>query len=213
MADVSPQATGAAELEARLAAAGPLPPELGKGLKLFEDLAGVEASFNSMGRAMLWTFLIFPALELEMEVAAGLRNMVLGKDAQLKAMHRGLAQRSRALFPLPLPGFAKLSEEARTWGKEEFCSPHFAGASLEEVWTMLSVMALNSLAGYGRASYEGRPNVSQAEGLRTIREGVRRVLTTDHQLSLSSADAEKVSQAVPALPQKAMEGPLKLLPW
>ena len=225
--EVSPASAKTDELENRLAGAGPLPLHLGKGLNLFEQLAGRRVSFDSTGRAILWTLLIFPSMESEMEVAAGLRTMVLGKATQNTAMRRGLAQRSRALLPLPLPKIATLAGWARAVGIEEFCLPHFAGFTMEDIWVALSVLAINATAGYGRVGHDERPSTAQASALRAIREGVKRVLPEDLDLPRSSADAEKelasryltytgeevpkmqvlrLSQAQPALPPESHGG-------
>ena len=219
-ADVSPRIQ-TFESWARLASAAPLPSELGKSHKIFERIAGLGSSLDSVGRAILWLFMVFPRMEREMEVAMSLRVAILGKCWRATAMHRGLTPRSRSLLPLPLENFARLSLAANAVALDEFCGEHFAGLETEDVWVALSVLAVNSLAGYGRAGGDRKPTKVQATALETLRRTVRRVLPENLRLERSPAEAEKelssrfltytgeevpkmqvlkMAQAVPALP-------------
>ena len=126
-----------------------------------------------IGRGLLWFLICFPQLEMEVEVFSGRRQAVMGKCKGPYAMHRGGFRRARPHFPLPLVNGALLKLGATV---EEFVRPHFAGMDVVQIWTALSVMALNAVAGHGRAILEKNPNKSQRAALGAIAASVNRVL-------------------------------------
>ena len=221
------QNSGAAGLWRWLSACG-LPTEAGGGAeRIFRELAGRCGSLDCIGRGLLWFLICFPQLEMEVEVFSGLRQAVMGKCKGPYAMHRGGFRRARPHFPLPLVKGALLKEAALGATVEEFVRPHFAGLDVVQIWTALSVMALNAVAGHGRAILEKNPSKSQRAALGAIAASVNRMLVRATELSRSPSDAEKelserfvsytgeevpkmqvlrLRQALPALPPQSHGG-------
>ena len=210
-----------------LAPAVPLAPHLERGLQLLKDVASRGNSFNAAGRSLLWMFLNFPRLDAEREVLPALRQVVLGRAVQLKAMHRGWSTKTRPLFPLPLGEVAYLRLAVERAGLDEFCGRSSSGKELEDVWVALAILALNCAAGFGRAAPGRKPTKVQEKALRCLRQSIQRVLAADFELERTPAEAEKelesrylsytgeeipkmqvlgVEQAVSALPPKSHGG-------
>lgn len=177
----------------RLAEAGLLPPGLEKGTMFLRLVAGRCSSFDSIGRAILWMIFNLPKLETETEVSELLRVMVVGKLAPLTAVHRGFTTRCRPLLPLPLGELSKLQDWAKQATLDEFCTPHFAEVTAVEIWTGLTLLGLNSAAGYGRAAIKARPSLAQSRAVSAIAiaASIKRVLDDDLRLERSPAEAEK----------------------
>jgi len=110
---------------------------------------------------------------------------------------------------------------------DEFMQPHFAGVDEVRVWTALSVMALNAVAGHGRAILQKAPSKVQKRALAAMRAGVKRMLGRPVELMRSPGEAEKelserflsytgeevpkmqvlrLEQALPALPPETHGG-------
>eukprot|EP00435_Cladocopium_sp_Y103_P018713 s557_g4.t1 len=168
-----------------------MPDYFGEGLHILKRLAGLCTSFDSIGRGLAWVFLNFPGTDLAGNVDQAFRLTVMGKAEMNYAMHRGPAPRSRPLFPLAFDNAGLIKEAAVKVGLEEFCSPHFAGLSTVEIWTLVGVLGLNGLAGYGRAILERKPTDGQKRAADTMRKTTRRVLPAAETLLRSVADAEK----------------------
>ena len=71
------------------------------------------------------------------------------------------------LFCRCLEQFAKLAAAA---SQDAFCAPAYGGLTTLDVWTALSVLAVNSLAGHGRAGLAKKPSLVQATALSLIRD-------------------------------------------
>ena len=225
--EVSPRNSSNGAVSEGLAFVVPLAPNLERGLQLLKNFACRGNSFNAAGRCLLWTFLSFPRLDAEREVLPALRQVVLGRAVQPKAMHRGWPTKARPLFPLPLGNVAYLRLAVERAGLDEFCGRPFAGKELEDVWVALAILALNCAAGFGRAAPDQKPTRVQEGALLCLRQSIQRVLAPDYELERTPAEAEKelasrylsytgeevpkmqilgVEQAVPALPPKTHGG-------
>ena len=225
--EVSPRNSSNGAVSEGLAFVVPLAPNLERGLQLLKNLACRGNSFNAAGRCLLWTFLSFPRLDAEREVLPALRQVVLGRAVQPKAMHRGWPTKARPLFPLPLGNVAYLRLAVERAGLDEFCGRPCAGKELEDVWVALAILTLNCAAGFGRAAPDQKPTRVQEGALLCLRQSIQRVLAPDYELERTPAEAEKelasrylsytgeevpkmqilgVEQAVPALPPKTHGG-------
>ena len=176
-------------LQVGLAQAVPLPIGLERGI--FRLLAARCNSFRCLGRAMLWMFLRFPGLERERSVPATVRHMFLGKSKMDPAMHRSALTRCRSLFPLPVGDVSKMKAAAEALALDDFCTSHFAILDDVEVWTMLTVLGLNGLAGFGRATGQGRPSEPQRRALECLRQSTSRVPSPTLRLDRTAEEAEK----------------------
>ena len=150
------------------AQAVPWPSELEKGVKVFRELALHCTSFEVAERALAWLFFNFPQFDVARETEANYRLVVMGRSVMNYAMHPGPVQRSRPLFPLPLGDNSKVQDAAILASLEQFCMPHFAGLELGDLWTALSSLGLNGLAGCGRAGATRKTLRVQADAIAPI---------------------------------------------
>lgn len=160
-------------------------------MRFFKRLAGKCASFESAGRALAWSLFNFPRLDQERTVLAGFRYVFMGKSHLDFAMHRGQPLRRRPLFPLPLGNAVRVKEVAKSASFEEFCQPHFAGLTADDVWLALAVLGLNGVAGHGRVDLLRNPTQLQKGALDSLKKTTSRVLPLDVQLQRSVDGAEK----------------------
>ena len=189
--EVSPASAKTDELENRLAGAGPLPLHLGKGLNLFEQLAGRRVSFDSTGRAILWTLLIFPLNGVGDGGCCGLANYGAGQGNS-EYSH---APRAGPKEPCPLTAALTKDRHARRMGPSGWDRKSFVCRILRvspwktSGWPCPFWQSMRPLATAASVMMSGHRRLRSA--LRAIREGVKRVLPEDLDLPRSSADAEK----------------------
>ena len=95
------------------------------------------------------------------------------------------------LVPLPVGDVSKMKAAAEALALDDFCASHFAILDDVEVWTMLTVLGLNGLAGFGRATGQGRPSEPQRRALECLRQSTSRVLSPTLRLDRTAEEAEK----------------------
>ena len=170
---------------------GPSPTVEMKPHEFLAAVAGYSQDFGLTGRALLWVFLRFPQLDRQMELSPVVRACFIGKSERIYAMHRGWTNRNRPLLPLPLDNVSLLEEKVMMTPLADFCRPHFAGLTDADIWTALSILAVNVCAGYGRASLRRRPSAAQLDAMHAVRRSVQRAMPGSPTICRTLDEAEK----------------------
>eukprot|EP00438_Fugacium_kawagutii_P036840 Skav204450 [mRNA] locus=scaffold1298:250701:254168:+ [translate_table: standard] len=148
-------------------------------------------SLVEVGAAMLWTMLCLPRLGATGQANSELEIVMEGIGKKLSAVHRGAKHKSGSLFPLPLGEVSFLKEEAMRVSFEDFIAAKREVTAAQDVWTALSILALNGAAGFNRAASTAGGNAAQQRAVRSLRACVTRTLSRDFNLQRTPASAEK----------------------
>ena len=158
---------------------------------VFRLLLGCCRSLSEIGRALAWVVFNVPQYGSEGEAVAALRMVVLGRSRVATAVHRPRGLRPRGLFPLPLGEVSHVQDEALKATAEDFCSPDRPKVTGDAAWKALNILALNGLAGYGRASTGKAGSQMQQLAMKAVQNTCSHALREEFELERSSKAAEK----------------------
>ena len=170
----------------------PLPGGLDrKGRSVFEQVLQCCASLPKVGAALLWLVFNSGRLGEHETVDPFLRFVILGKVGVKPAMHRSRTSAVAAVFPLPIPETSTLHDIALRLDMGAFCTHVAEARKGEEAWLLLSIAAVNGVAGVSRAIPLKKATKMQAAAHESLLKTVGRSLDLDCELKRSPAEAEK----------------------
>lgn len=165
----------------------PLP----RGLDWFKRLLKNCTSLTDIGGAMLWVMANRSHLCEVGQYSGALEFVLTGAGKALSAVHQGAKRKAGSLFPLPLGEVAYLMKEAEMESFDDFTGRVADLSRASGIWTALSVLALNGVAGFARAAGEVPGTSVQRRALSCLQNSVKRTLCRDFSMDRSPESAEK----------------------
>ena len=160
------------------------------GLDCFSAVASRSSCLAGVGCALAWLALVGPKT-----VEACYREEVLevlrGREFHKFAMRRGRSRGLRSLFPIPLGDIEGLHERALRTGLDEFVVDTQRRAEPLDAWLVVSICAVNGIAGYGRLPILGAWTAGHRQAATALRASIKRMLDKDCCLDRSVEQAEK----------------------